>query len=201
MTDDVKINLGKPPELLGLMTSRGAPKYLMRTRTTLTQSDVSPALAEGYKPIPSRIQLSYLRKSISRPIHGSWLMVVGSTGEDARARVAAAAIFRAATLVALGGADRPLWWPVYGGRWDKLRDDEPWRASIGRVGLLVISNVSENSTPDKIEKVVDLIHMYANVPKVVIVDGADPLEFSVSRLHRRPSRVLFLKRRARSQQV
>lgn len=199
--NEVRINLAKPPELLGLMTSRGAPRYLMKTRVAITDSDVSPSVAEGYKPIPPKMQLSYLRKSIARPGYGSWLMVIGSAGEDARARVAALAVMQAAMLASLSGSDRPLWWPVYGGRYDKLRDDESWRTSLGRVGMLVISNVAENSTPEKIEKVVDLIHMYSNVPRVVIVDGVDPLEFSVSRLHRRPSRVVYMRRRARMQQV
>lgn len=201
MNLDVRINLSKPPELLGLMTNRGAPRYLMKTKMSVTQSDVSPALTEGYKPVPPKMQLSYLRKSIARPGYGSWLFVIGSSGEDARARVAALAIMQAMMLASLSSGDRPLWWPVYGGRWDRLRDEESWRTSLGRIGMLVISNVAENSTPEKLEKVVDLIHMYSNIPRVVIVDGADPLEFSVTRLHRRPSRVLFLRRRARTHQV
>jgi hypothetical protein len=201
MNREQKINLGKPPELLGLMTARGAPRYLMRNRMVISESDLSSANAEGYKPIMPRMQLAYLRKSIERPGYGSWLMVIGSAGEDARARIAALAVMQSAMLASLSGSDRPLWWPVYGGRWDKLRDDEPWRTSLGRVGLLVISNVAENSTPDKIEKVVDLLHMYSNIPRVLIVDGVDPLEFAASRLYRRPSRVVYVRRRARSQQV
>jgi len=199
----VHIDLSKPPGLHGLLINRGAPKYLLRGKLTLTRTDVAASTSADYKSVPPDVQLAHLQSTLDDPHATDGLFVIGSSGDDARARGVALGIMQASMLGALDSTShpRPLWWSVYGGRWDRLRDDESWRSSLGRVGMLVVSNVADNSTNEKIEKVVDLLHLYCNVPRVVVVDGADPLEFAATRLRRRPNRVLFLSRRGRTLQV
>lgn len=196
------INLGKPEQIKSLMIARGAPQHMLRHSLKVELTDLSSARHERYVPIQPRQQMMHLEKTMEKPT-GSWWLAIGSLDDDVKAREVALGIMQQSTLHSVTDVQyaRPLWWPIYGGRYDKLRDDEAFRSSIGRVGMLILTNVAENSTHEKIEKCVDLLHMYSSIPRIVVIDGLDPLEFSTSRLHRRPDRVLFLHRRGKTYQV
>jgi len=75
---------------------------------------------------------------------------------------------------AVGG--RPLWHRVYGGYRDKLVEDNP------KLGFLVISNFNTESTQAKLEKVRDLIELYPNIPKILVMSGTDPISLISQRL-------------------
>jgi hypothetical protein len=102
------------------------------------------------------------------------------------------------TLLRPSETPRPFLHPVYGGWKDRLRDDDKYREVVGRIGLLVINNLADNSTPAKLEAARDLLHMYSSIPRVLVVSGADPWAFSIDVLRRKPSRVLHVGRSARS---
>jgi hypothetical protein len=70
-----------------------------------------------------------------------------------------------------------IWEPVFGGFDNPLlrKDVEP--------SMLILSNLSENSTAVKIEKAKDLIERWPNIPRVVVCAGEDPISFASTRLH------------------
>lgn len=66
------------------------------------------------------------------------------------------------------------WHPVYGGyRKDDLIDNEK---DID-IGFLVLTNVVENSTVNKIEKLRDILTLYSNIPRIIVTSGIDPVSF------------------------
>jgi len=202
--DSIKIDLGKNPGLHGLMQNRGAPKHLLKASFNLTNRDVSPARHENFRTVMPSTQLLHLKKTLLHPTYGSYWMLIGTEMDGKAAMSCSLAIMLSATLKNIRephmGA-RPLLWNLYGGRWDKLRDDEQFRSSMGRIGLLILANLSIDSTPEKIEKAVDLLHMYSSTPRVLVVSGCDPMRFAVEKLYQRPSRVLYVKKRSSLHQV
>lgn len=200
----IKIDLDRRPGLHGFLVNRGAPRHLLRSSFELTTQDLSIARHDGYRAVTPAMQLSYLKKSIAHPMHGSWWMVIGSDVEDKTTSACALAVMQSAVVRNLhephvGG--RPFFWNLYGGRWDRLRDDENFRTNLGRVGMLILSNVAANSTPEKLEKARDLLVMYSNIPRVLLVSGKDPFDFAVSLLYMKPSRVVYVKPRGRIRQL
>jgi hypothetical protein len=74
-----------------------------------------------------------------------------------------------------------------GGWHDRLRDgadDQP--------SMLILSNVTVTSTNAKLEKLRDLLEMYAHIPRVVVVTGEDPLSFANTKLFLPVNHVLHL---------
>jgi hypothetical protein len=141
--------------------------------------------------------LDRLARAVESPVAGNYLMVIGTHHDEDLAEAVALGLMTRAMAVAAaapGSVARPYYHAVYGGWKDKLRDDESFRSGIGRIGMLVLVNLADNSTPAKIEAARDLLHMHASTPRIVVVSGADPLAFAVERLRRRPSQVLHLGR-------
>jgi hypothetical protein len=200
----IRIDLAKHDALHGLMVNRGAPKHLLKMSFNLTDRELSAAKNEKSRAVMPSMQLMHLRKTLKNPTHGSYWMAIGSDIQDNVASACALAIMQSATLKNISephSGARPFYWNLYGGRWDRLRDDAQFRDNLGRIGLLVLTNLTADSTPEKIEKAVDLLQMYSNIPRVLLVSGADPLDFAVNRLYRKPSRVLHVRRRGVTHQV
>jgi hypothetical protein len=74
------------------------------------------------------------------------------------------------------------------GSWhDRLRDgadDQP--------SMLIVSNITVNSTNVKLEKLRDLLEMYSHIPRIVVVTGIDPVTFANTKLMMPVSNVLQL---------
>lgn len=72
----------------------------------------------------------------------------------------------------------PVWATLYGGF------DNPYLSNDkASPTLLVISNLTPNSTTTKLEKARDLIEANPDIPRIVICAGMDPLSFLTTRLH------------------
>lgn len=72
----------------------------------------------------------------------------------------------------------PVWATLYGGF------DNPWlNSEKADPTLLVISNLTPNSTTTKLEKARDLIEAFPDIPRIVVVAGMDPMSFLTTRLH------------------
>ena len=131
-------------------------------------------------------------------------MVIGSYGDEDMATVAALGLMFKATVKNAESPStysRPFFWRLFGGNYDKLRSSDEFRNSIGSIGLLVLNNLAENSTVEKIEKARDLCTLYADIPRVVVVAGIDPMVFSIEKLHLTPQRVLFVGRKPKIHQI
>lgn len=77
------------------------------------------------------------------------------------------------------GSDANPWWIQLTGGFDN-----PW-ISEGRARptMIVLCGLTPQSTNQKLEKARDIIEAYPNVPRIVVVAGADPLAFVATRLH------------------
>ncbi len=106
-------------------------------------------------------------------------MIYGISGnpDDSKAKYFAAYLI-AAHLKARGSEANPVWATMYGGFDNPYMNDD--RASPT---LLVISNLTPNSTTLKLEKARDLIEKFSDIPRLVICAGQDPLSFLTTRLY------------------
>lgn len=148
---------------------------------------------QSYKPdvrgtkagsIAARKQIDYFEKLMEKPLHGHKLTVINSYPSDTRAKLVAANIMYQACKEYLkksprqrAGKTMPVWHRIYGGYADSFRDKQKSKPS-----LLVISNVNIESTPQKLEKLRDLLEMYNTIPRIVVTGGIDPLTFFAAKM-------------------
>ena len=72
---------------------------------------------------------------------------------------------------------RIRWYSVTGGFKNDLLDNGP------ELSMLVLSNLTVNSTSPKLEKARDLLVHYSNIPRIVVAAGEDPISFMTTKLH------------------
>lgn len=138
------------------------------------------------KSISVKRQIAMFTSLMENPLRGHPIIGIGSFPTDLRAKMLAVNIMhRVITFQDKTSSSRyarkdyPLWHKVYGGFKDTLRDEGlPDSAS-----MLILSNIDVLSTNHKIEKVRDILEMYSNIPRVVIVTGCCPMEFFANKLH------------------
>lgn len=100
------------------------------------------------------------------------------TGEPSDNR----ALYFAAFLVGIHAASlkrgRVYWQPMYGSGRNELLDLEPGSAS-----LLVLTNLSPNSTQYKFERAKDIMMRHRDTPIIVVGSGCDPITLMSSHLY------------------
>lgn len=83
------------------------------------------------------------------------------------------------------------WETVYGGFDNKLlaqpRDD---------ISMLVLSNLTAESTAAKLEKTRDLLEYYSNIPRIVVSAGTDPMSFLCGRLYCPVNAMVYIQARS-----
>lgn len=82
------------------------------------------------------------------------------------------------------------WHSLTGSPGNPLLDNDVRRADMEGVHLLIISGVAGNSTNMKVEKLRDLLTHYGNIPVVLVLSGANPLEYCFHTLHIKPNYVV-----------
>ena len=200
MKNSIRVEIDvRKSSALALIASRGAGHTFSHAHAVIDDSMVLPCTHGDRRPVPPWVQLKWLQSCMSAPKDPWWLVIGSAHDEEAAMAVAAGIMLRAAerSLASPEKEMRPLMWPLYGGSRDRLRDDNEFRDGMGGIGMLVLTNLTDNSTLDKMEKARDLLHMFRERPRVLIVSGADPLDFAKTRLHAVPNRVLHLGRDAR----
>lgn len=127
-------------------------------------------------------QIDTCDRMLTNPLHGSPIIGIGSFATDDRAKFLAMSFMDAAIEQQRTGSHKgqllPVWHRVMGGYYDELRDEKVRR----NISMLVIANVGPDSTPQKIEKVRDLLEKYDNIPRIVVVNGADPISFFAEKI-------------------
>lgn len=125
-------------------------------------------------------QVDGLKLFLSNP---TLRMIYGVTGnpDDSKAKYFATYLV-SKHIQALEGKARVLWVNLYGG-FKNTELDEALLANNGSgPTLLVISNLTKNSTAVKLEKARDLLEAYSNIPRIVVAAGEDPISFLSTRL-------------------
>lgn len=134
------------------------------------------------KPMSIARQIKSADSLMNNPLRGNSITCIAGHPSDVRAKVIAANIFNRAIELQMEGAAKgkayPLWHKLYGGFSDKLRDSD----DLDPCSMLFLSNISIDSTAPKLEKLRDLLEKYDNIPKVVIVNGCDPITFFASKV-------------------
>jgi hypothetical protein len=138
------------------------------------------------KAIGTKRQTSMLHSVMENPLRGAPIIGIGSFPTDIRAKMLAVNIMNRAidaqTEAVRGkllNRDYPIWHKVFGGFKDRIRDGE----LAERPSMLVLSNIDLLSTNHKLEKVRDILEMFDNIPRVVVLTGCCPMEFFATKLH------------------
>lgn len=190
MTNMIKIDFASKANATytQLLASRGTPTHVLHHKLALTAKSFRSATNPiDKKIITAQKQFEGLLSFLKNP--KQQIVVVSSLeGNGANVMFAASLMLHFTKyFIKQTELGRPFMYRVYGGRYDKLRDDLNFKATIGLLNCLVLYNIADNSTLDKIEKVRDLLYMYENVPRVIVLDSDDPLKFCKDILRMQPN--------------
>lgn len=190
-----------------------------KTRTTLEKQGVphSAFLRAGTKiclddsvmPISAELSKTRLRKIsvakqirsyekiIENPLWGSYLYVISSYPSDLRAKQVALSIMQKATEKfyqkktnnkILMKRSSPVWHNVLGGFKDRYLEAD----LAHKPAFMVLSNVIEDSSQTKLEKLRDLLAMYESIPIVVVTSAQDPLSFMLGKLRHHGEAFMYI---------
>ena len=149
------------------------------------------------RKVTTQRQIKNFEKMWDNPLWGSYLFVISSFPTDIRAKhVALSVMARAMDQYYKKKRDNkvlikrtpPIWHNVMGGFKDKFLDTE---ASV-LPSLLILSNVVEDSTQLKCEKLRDILVKYDNIPRIVVTCASDPLTFMLGQLKHHCDGALYL---------
>ena len=172
---DVVHKIKLDPQLIPLLRSQGMnwaasaqkPFDLAPTSFTATLDGLKP------RPFPRAKQLQFIQSFIDNPFTpGSYCLMSAPT--DGKAKLLAAWMMQSHYR---SGGTVSRWYDVTGGFECPLLEGD--RANIS---LLVLNNVGPDSSQTKKEKLRDLLEVYADIPKIVVVNGCDPFTFFTSHL-------------------
>lgn len=134
------------------------------------------------KSISIKKQINSIERVFQHPLKGNYTFAIGSYPSDVRAKLLAVNVMNRAIDAQMSGVHRgrayPLWHRLYGNFADPLRDakdNEP-------ISMLVLTNVGVDSSQTKLEKLRDLLERYDSIPKVIVVNGTDPVSFFADRV-------------------
>ena len=135
--------------------------------------------------MPIKEQLGDIKKSLELPNTGKYVHIISSNLSPMRAQHLAMDIFLNAideyNHKEAPSRHLPYWHTVFGGFTDKLRDTN-FRSEVGRPSMLVIDGLAVNATDIKIEKARDLLHLFPDIPRVIVTCGTCPVQFAYEKL-------------------
>lgn len=135
------------------------------------------------KPISAAKQVEMFARIMLNPHRHPYLIGVSSYPSDTRAKYVAQTIMAAAirhyddNRKEMGQKSRPMWHRVWGNFKDSLREGPQQHPS-----MLIISNINDESSSVKIEKVRDLLEMYSDIPRIVVAGGGPVVDLFTHRL-------------------
>lgn len=131
--------------------------------------------------LPEDVQIDSLSRFLRDPLKP---IIYGVSGrpDDSKAKYFAAYLMDVhAKAIQTNQLVRPVWEPLYGGFDNKLKNEH--QAGLIKPSLLVLSNLTPNSTSVKLEKARDLLEYFSDIPRIVVVAGEDPISFLSTRLY------------------
>lgn len=137
----------------------------------------------GQREIRGELQVESLQSFLDNPrrpvIYG-----VGGTPDDSKARYFAAFLV-AHHLRKVQLRAHVLWEVLYNGFDNPTLDKYSQTYLMGKPEptMLVLTNLSPNSSATKLEKARDLLERFPNIPRVVVCSGEDPMSFVATRLY------------------
>lgn len=158
-----------------LMRLKGLPGYILSEKEFRLEDYLTnyTSTLEGLKPLPVKKeqQFNHFREMMLDPVHAPYIACISSSPNDLRAKILASSIMQQCIKQGI----EPYWHTVIGGYKDELRDNiQYWRRKLG---LLIITNFTPDSTDAKYEKVRDLIEIYNDIPRIIVTAQAEPFSF------------------------
>ncbi len=181
------------------LASRGMPKDILRMRPfDLEHHLVSiDSQVDGIKTrrVLKKTQLAHFDRFMEHPFALPQIVAVSSFPNDGKAKMLAAYMMQRAYKAHISGKFRltrsrhlPIWHTLHGGYYDNLRDGR----SEEKPSLLVLSNITQDSTQVKFEKLRDLLEMYNDIPRIIVMTSNDPLTIANTRLFMPINTALYL---------
>ena len=171
-----------------LLLSRGVDYVNLLRKNSHFDFEDSLVKIEGSVPnlvrqtVPIKKQYNAIQSLLANPLRGRYVLGVSSFPSDLRAKQFAVQLMRNAIIQQKEKrkrGDYPLWYKLTGSYKCFLRDmDDEIPAS-----MIICSNVNNDSTALKIEKLRDILEKYQNIPRVVVLGGIDPITFFGNRLY------------------
>lgn len=165
---------------LGRAIAGGASRALATARPFMLKDqlrNITVATDQGNKPISKNRQFKDWKGLWEDPYFAPYTLVISSSPSELMSHMVGMRLFLRANAMTKKDPEikgRPLWHTIYGGIGeDKLRD----RVKDTEINFLVLSNVPDNATPYKLEKLRDILSRYNHIPKVVVTSAACPIEF------------------------
>lgn len=194
---DIKI----PDNYIDRLKHTGVQGYVFQhSGLDLTEAAgrIEGLLANGKpKTMSSKLQVSAFKNLCARPLDAPYTYCISSSGTDTRAKyVASYLLYRALKVFETQRTHtnriNPHWHVLTGSYQDELRDKAA-RVRFGKKpALLVLTNVVSNSSDVKVEKLRDILELHSDVPRVVVITGADPITFFSQRLQYPLNGALYL---------
>lgn len=190
MTTPTQTTIRLGAQLNKHLVSRGMPRDVMRNRPFVLNDYTSTFTSEvdGMKPkrVTKLSQLEHWNNLLEKPFATPYLYIISSSPNDGKAKQAAAYFMEQASRKQLAGKfprstrgrQTPLWHMITGSFQDRLRDG----VSHDQPSMLIISNVTVNSSNVKLEKLRDLLEQFNHIPRVVVYTGEDPVTFANTKL-------------------
>jgi hypothetical protein len=165
----------------------GAPKFLLNIDTSVTSNildNVDEILIKNnsggiLRRISVERQLNMLERTLHNTTESPYIYTITSKVYQRRSQLMAA-------LILSQSGDGSLWHVLTGSFKDDLRDKYN-----DRINLLVIDGLNVDSSNIKFEKCYDLLEMYADIPRILVSSGCNPLEL-MAKIHIQANRVLYL---------
>ena len=165
--------------------SAGASKQVLSRKPFKLMKMLRPitvATATSKRLISHKEQYDDYLTIWKNPLHGPYVYAIASTPHDMYAQMLALNLF---LHVLQNHTNQAIWHPVYGNVFNdkKLQDDIPF---------LVLSNIPQNATRNKIERLRDILTQYSNIPRIIVTADADPVTFMWEKLHMDVEYVAYL---------
>lgn len=159
---------------------------------------------QGLKPkrVSKQKQNEGVSKIMENPFYGPYLCCIAGKPNDLRAKLFAAHIMMNAVMAhgnkeapakqrkALKGRGLPLWHTLVGGFDNPVLGKHS--GEIDHPSMLILSNITMESSASKLEKLRDILEVHSNIPRIVVVAGTDPLTFFNTKMHMSLTSCAFL---------
>lgn len=163
-----------------MLFSRGAPKQLSLIKPFELDEYVRGFTAQSETGLrPKRItkdsQIEHYKKVLKAPGASPYVYIIGSEPSDKKAKMVAATLVLKFLEQNPGDSRGIVWHTLTGSYRDKYRDTVFHGEKKPK--LMVLSNITPESTEVKIEKLRDLLELYPDIPRIVLITGINPLTF------------------------
>ena len=170
-------------ETLAIMRSWGVPGYLLRYAPFDPRDSIGRfSVYEGRQaPVTfsEEKQREMLDAWVASPLRKGSVFVISSENDDLLAKQAVVSLLAGTAAGTGAGVLACSWQVVYGGlRRDGFLDEATDDSGLlPKPKMVVLSNVSMQSTAHKKEKLADILEAASDLSAVVATTGADPISF------------------------